>query len=372
MYKYPTPAFGAASFAAVEATPTIATVQDIDTQSKVTDTIRGFAFHEGFRMPVKELATKSASNLQTSSLQELGRLAASASPYNNVPERLKTQMMKDLATKSTSVFVLSPDGKYYQEPMAEPGWLSLDKLLLSEQEAQLSKEKYSAQVKALGIRSSDRLIKLLKTASDDCSKYAKIREIFGHGIGKYHPNQLVAKKYMPADGLCEKELLYKFALKISNLQELYRMKKLTMDPYDFYRWAICKNLKSDLLNALSNYRKLLKGIIRTMGDDGRQADQGFRTIVLYWASLTGNERKFGKNKACRVRKLGRPSNPKTGKLASYANHEKVDVKGRELAHEISTSKERARKRRQLADREANRPKIYGGVNAHRAERGISK
>ncbi|KAM3527275.1 hypothetical protein MY4038_006434 [Beauveria bassiana] len=363
MYKYPTPAFGAASFAAVEATPTIATVQDIDAQSKVTDTIRGFAFHEGFRMPVKELAMKSASNLQTSSLQELGRLAASASPYNNVPERLKTQMMKDLATKSTSVFVLSPDGKYYQEPMA---------LLLSEQEAQLSKEKYSAQVKALGIRSSDRLIKLLKTASDDCSKYAKIREIFGHGIGKYHPNQLVAKKYMPADGLCEKELLYKFALKISNLQELYRMKKLTMDPYDFYRWAICKNLKSDLHSALDNSRKMLKGIIRTMGDDGGQADQGFRTIVLYWASLTGNERKFGKNKACRVRKLGRPSNPKTGKLASYANHQKVDVKGRELAHEISHSKERARKRRQLADREANRPKIYGGVNAHRAERGISK
>ncbi|PMB64445.1 hypothetical protein BM221_009834 [Beauveria bassiana] len=145
-----------------------------------------------------------------------------------------------------------------------------------------------------------------------------------------------------------------------------------MDPYDFYRWAICKNLKSDLHSALDNSRKMLKGIIRTMGDDGGQADQGFRTIVLYWASLTGNERKFGKNKACRVRKPGRPSNPKTGKLASYANHQKVDVKGRELAHEISHSKERARKRRQLADREANRPKIYGGVNAHRAERGISK
>ncbi|KAF1733641.1 hypothetical protein CRV24_005168 [Beauveria bassiana] len=127
MYKYPAPAFGAASFAtaapaaAVEATPTTPTVQDLDAQSKVTNTIRGFAFHEGFRMPVKELAMKSASNLQTSSLQELGRLAASSSPYNNVPERLKTQMMKDLATKSTSVFVLSPDGKYYQEPMAVRG-----------------------------------------------------------------------------------------------------------------------------------------------------------------------------------------------------------------------------------------------------------
>lgn len=227
-------------------------------------------------------------------------------------------------------------------------------------------------MKALGIKSTDRLNKLLKTASDDCSKYAKIREIFGNSIGKYHPNQLVAKKHMPADGLCEKELLYKLALKISNLQELFQMKKLTMDPYDFYRWAICKNLNSDLLSVLYNSRKLLKGIIRTMGDDGGQADQGFRTIVLYWASLTGNERKFGKNKARRVRKLGKPSTPKTAKLASYAIHEKVDSKGRELAYGISHSKERDRKRRRLADREAGRPKIYGGVNAHRAERGISK
>ncbi|OAA35613.1 subunit IV of cytochrome c oxidase [Beauveria brongniartii RCEF 3172] len=128
MYKYPTPAFGAASFAAAATAATTAaavaaapTAQDHDAQSKATDTIRGFAFDEGFRVPVKELATKPASILQTSSLQELGRLAASASPYNNVPERLKTQMMKDLATKSTSVFVLSPDGKFYQEPVAVRG-----------------------------------------------------------------------------------------------------------------------------------------------------------------------------------------------------------------------------------------------------------
>ncbi|KAM3504315.1 hypothetical protein MY11210_008397 [Beauveria gryllotalpidicola] len=289
MYKYPTPAFGAASFAAaaaaVEAAPA---AQDHDAQSKPTDIIRGFAFQEGPRMPVKELTTKTASISQTSSLQELGRLAASASPYNNVSERLKTQIMKDLATKSTSVFVLSPDGKSYQEPVA-------------------------------------------------------------------------------------KELLYKFALKISNLQELYQKKKLTMDPYDFYRWAICKNLKSDLHSTLDNSRKRLKGIIRTMGDDGGQADQGFRAIVLYWASLTGNENKFGKNKVCRSRELRKPSTQKTAaKLASNFNYEKVDVRGRELAHAISHAKERDRKRRELADREANRPRIYGGVNAHRAERGISK
>ncbi|KAM3432415.1 hypothetical protein NHJ13734_006880 [Beauveria thailandica] len=168
------------------------------------------------------------------------------------------------------------------------------------------------------------------------------------------------------------ELLYKFALKISNLQKLYQMKKLTMDPYDFYRWAICKNLKTDLHSAVINSRKMLKGIIRTMGDDGGQADQRFRTIVLYWASLTGNEKKFGKNKPCRVRKLGKPSTSKTAKLASYVNREKADVRGRELAHGISHSKERDARRRRLDDREANRPKIYGGVNAHRAERGISK
>ncbi len=171
---------------------------------------------------------------------------------------------------------------------------------------------------------------------------------------------------MPAQGLCEKELLYKFALKISNLQELYLKKKLVMDPYEFYRWVICKSLRSDLHNALSNSRNSLSGIIRSMGDDSDQADPVFRTIVLYWASLTGNENKFGKHK-----KTGSRSQaiaPKLSAAPREGSHTSSRLGGRDLALRISRLEMRRRKRRD----QTSRPQVYAGVNAHRAENARAK
>lgn len=170
---------------------------------------------------------------------------------------------------------------------------------------------------------------------------------------------------MPAQGLCEKELLYKFALKISNLQELHLKKKLVMDPYEFYRWVICKTLRSDLHNALSNSRNSLLGVIRSMGDDSSQADPVFRTIVLYWASLTGKENKFGKHK-----KAGSRSKAITPKLSATpeASRSGAGLGGRDLALGISRLEMRRRKRRD----QANPPQVYAGVNAHRAEKATAK
>ncbi|KAJ3486422.1 hypothetical protein NLG97_g6619 [Lecanicillium saksenae] len=282
----------------------------------------------------------------------------SRSPIDDVPVSLKIQMRQQLGTDSEAVFVLSPDGKTYRDPLPLRG---------VPVEPQEKKQHFRSQAEALGIRKTDRKNKIRqaeKVASDDCSKYAKIREIFGDGNGKYHPNQLVAKKYMPPGGLCEKELLYKFALKISNLQDLYKKQKLTMDPYDFYRWAICKNLKSDLHNAVNHTRNGLTGVIRTLGDDGPHADRVFRTIVLYWASLTGNENKFGKQKGGqRARRLGNGSATPVRNLPQ----EKIGLGGRDLALRISRLEMRRRRRHAATVKTA----VYQGVNAHRAANGFA-
>ncbi|EGX93880.1 subunit IV of cytochrome c oxidase [Cordyceps militaris CM01] len=412
MYKYPPPRYQAASLAAEAPGASDALAIDPakgteDKERNGTDIIRGFIFEEP---PVKQSTLgellpgklKSTPRPPPSSLQELERLAASCSPYENVQACMKEQMIKALATRSDSIFVHSQDGKTYQEPFAvrgvpierieesspywQPSWSSLEELLLKEEVAQQKKAEYRAQAEALGVPKTDKKHKLRKeekTASDDCSKYAKIREIFGNGNGKYHPNQLVAKKYMPPKGLCEKELLYKLALKISNLQELFQKKKLSMDPYDFYRWTICKNLKTDLHNALNNSHNGLTGLIRTMGDDGKHADPVFRTIVLYWASLTGNENKFGKNKKASTPRARSETRTRLGPCSAREPRSKLYEKqhppsayrglgGRDLASLSSHNKMmQRRKRRNLAKEEAARPKVFEGVNAHRAEMGVA-
>ncbi|OAR00321.1 hypothetical protein LLEC1_01015 [Akanthomyces lecanii] len=383
MYVYPM----LRSRAAVAATQTTRTDEAttestretiVDKQSDISPSLRGFVF-EGIQAPVQKPARMPIAKpacmpiaKPTLPVQELERLAVSSSPFENISLRLKTDMFQQLATTSDSVFVLSADGKTYQEPIAvrgvpEKGWLSLDKLLLAEKVAQEKKHYYRAQAPAFGIPKTDRNHKFRrqeKVASDDCSKYAKIREIFGQGHGKYHPNQLVAKKYMPAQGLCEKELLYKFALKISNLQQLYQKKKLAMDPYDFYRWVICKKLKSDLQNALSNSRNSLSALIRSLGDDGGQSDPVFRAIVLYWASLTGKDNRFGGHK--------KPSRLRTqpSKLSMpdrETSHAEVSPGGRDLARRLSRLELRKKRRRKT-----NQPPVYSGVNAHRAEKVAAK
>ncbi|OAA53136.1 subunit IV of cytochrome c oxidase [Cordyceps fumosorosea ARSEF 2679] len=326
---------------------------DSNDLKSAAELLRGFVLEDGS----VEQRMVPGSNRPPTSLQQAAQLAASRSPYENVPEHWKAQMKWDLATTSDSIFVLSPDGKTYQEPLAVRGWLSLDKLLLAEQGAHQKKMKYRAQAEALKIPKTDRnnnIRRKEKVASDDCSKYGKIREIFGNGNGNYHPNQLVAKRYLPAQGLCEKELLYKLALKISNLQKLYQKKKLVMNPYDFYRWAICRNMKSDPHNALHNSRNSITGTIRTMGDDGAHADQVFRTIVLYWASITGNENKFGKSK--------NHSQQRRPRMMTESSRDSAGRGGRDVAYRISRLETKRTRRRDLSAR----PQLFGGVNAHRA------
>ena len=60
--------------------------------------------------------------------------------------------------------------------------------------------------------------------------------------GRYHPNQLVAKKYLPPEGLCTKNLMYKLACKISDLRYLAKCNRMAMDPFDLIRWRLVLQL----------------------------------------------------------------------------------------------------------------------------------
>ncbi|KAJ2978569.1 hypothetical protein NQ176_g3747 [Zarea fungicola] len=344
-----------------------------DKENNAISHIRGFAFERGDPMDVAKESTQP--------LQELGRVVASQSLYQATSAELKMQLMKDLARTSDSVFTLSSDGKTYLAPDALRGvpvkrineasgywqedWTSLKTLLAAQTEAHLKKLEYRQHADALGIRRTDRKNmwrQKEKVASDDCSKYAKIREVFGNGHGKYHPNQIVAKHYLPASGLCEKELLYKMALKISNLCDLHKMNKLAMDPYDFYRWAVCRNLDASLEYKLSSSKATLKSIIRSMGDESgtrRSTDEGFRTLVLYWASLTNNEKKFRKPGSKRVR--SRSSN--SGISTSLGGAKSAS---RQAAMEMKRRLELQPRQRKKQTAAAVQGVGYTGVNALRA------
>lgn len=170
---------------------------------------------------------------------------------------------------------------------------------------------------------------------------------------------------MPPQGVCEKELLYKFALKISNLQDLFQKQKLGMDPYDFYRWVVCKNLKSDLHNAMNHTRNGLTGVIRSLGDDSAQSDRVFRCIVLYWASLTGNENKFRKQK-----KGSQREEQTTRTRHEWSTTPEQDVSAQANSRDLARNLSRLEARRRRRHNRSVTP-IFGGVNAHRAARGLA-
>lgn len=313
--------------------------------------------------------------------QQLADFATAKSPYEAQPEDLKARMKKDFAVKHDQVFAISANGKLYEgpdpmrgvpvdriddnSPYCPPGWASLESILSAEEEAQEKKKYYRGQAEKLGVSRTDKKHPLRageKRASDDCSKYAKIRDIFGEGSGKYHPNQIVSKNLLPPEGLCEKELLYKMALSISKLRDLHMKNKLAMDPYEFFRWVVCRNLKSSLRQILGKNATSARAVISSMGNEGTRAhgDEVFRTTVLYWAQLTNNSNKFRANAA----KTSRPRRKLPD--AREGTHVSIAQSGRDLARRLSQLEMRRRRRHQKSRGAPPPPPVYSGVNAMRA------
>jgi hypothetical protein len=135
--------------------------------------------------------------------------------------------------RGTPVKRITESSSYWQ-----PDWLSLDKYLAAEANEIKLKEQTGRRVASQGITSkTDPLKREHKLHMDNCSKHIKIREIFGPDSA-YHPNQLVAKRHLPVAGLCEQEIMYKMACKVSDLQVLHKNGELAMDPFEFYRFQV--------------------------------------------------------------------------------------------------------------------------------------
>lgn len=318
----------------------------------------------------------------------LGDFQGNSGLYDDIPSHLKRQMFKDLKQKADDVYTINPDGKTYLAPHAlrgvpvaridesadyyESGWTSLEPFLELQAVAEKDKKQYREMAEALGIAkdaATHPLRKKEKDAVDNCSKYTKINEIFGKGGGKYHPNQLVAKAYLPPEGLCDKECLYKIARQISKLQGLKERGKLAMDPYDFYRWTLSKKVAHSLQQRVQGKSRSVRSIILGMGDEGRERegpDDNFRTVVIYWAYLFGKERSFGPKKA--TKPPSRLQVAKAAKRAATASVAKCHAAEQQAADRTIKEQRLAKRinsamRRQLAKSAA--PSVYCGVNALR-------
>jgi hypothetical protein len=193
---------------------------------------------------------------------------------------------------------ITEDSEYW-----ENSWKSLDAYIAGEAHQEQEKKRYHEKEKALkGTDSKEKVARIKEKAklhSDNVSKQRKIRVEFSQD---YHPNQVVSKEYLPAEGLCEQEIAYKLARKISDLRVLRNKGELAMDPFDFIRWRISKKiLEKDIWKRAATHNPI-RSIITKLGDDGpigsgkQYEDPLFRAAILRSAEHQGTVRKYGAKK----------------------------------------------------------------------------
>ncbi|KAF7552687.1 hypothetical protein G7046_g7337 [Stylonectria norvegica] len=269
-----------------------------------------------------------------------------------------------------SVFRVTHDGQFFLAPESVRGtpvhrvdassdynkhtWVTLESYLEREPLEELLKSNAHAELARDPNNAEKR--KTYKLHSDNVSKHRKIRDVFG-GQSTYHPNQFVAKRYLPSEGLCQQETMYLLACKISDMQQLHLLGELAMDPFDFLRWRCGRALEASIRENLDNIPSKIRSIIHNIfGADS--VDQLLRGAVLRSAFHQGTDKRFGTKKRTatetstadmksRVQK-SRPSAP---------NRRNTTVQAALVAN--AASRERPRR--------PARPSEYQGVNAFRAQ-----
>lgn len=217
-----------------------------------------------------------------------------------------------LAKKHEEVYEVNQDTKLYFRPQCLRGtstvrltesspdwdhkWASLDAYLANEgdEEQRKADAKHALDTHTIKDATRKRLKEEYKFHQDNCSKQIKIREIFGPD-SPYHPNQIVASQHLPLQGLCQQELLYKLACKISDMKDLQQLGFLAMDPYDFVRWRVNRTLAHQLPNIVAPGARFTAGIIRALGDPNVtktglrrvKVDAVFREAVILAAAHGG-------------------------------------------------------------------------------------
>ncbi|PKK48588.1 hypothetical protein CI102_4102 [Trichoderma harzianum] len=256
-----------------------------------------------------------------------------------------------LKTSYDSVYKLSPDGSIFLEPLILHGTPSLEAFLAKQEPEAVKKDEAHKRVQLNP--SNDALKHAHKHYADNSSKFKKIREIFGEG-SKYHPNQLVAKRFLPARGFCQKEPMYRLACKISDLQHLYNTGDLVMDPFDFIRWRIIKKVGSLLANPWDNPKSFIRTVVYKLADDSEHTGtKTYQDSVMRYAVL-----------------LSAAQRNHLGSYGHKSKNRKKTLKQKTLPYAVAAPRPRAsaavaqpvQKRARLAAG----PPIYAGVNAYRA------
>ncbi|KAK4076709.1 uncharacterized protein Triagg1_4312 [Trichoderma aggressivum f. europaeum] len=278
---------------------------------------------------------------------------------NSLLPRDEAALKAVLKTPYDSVYKLSPDGSTYVEPFLLNG----TPVRQQEPEAVMKEEAH----KRIQLNPSNDALKAHKHLSDNSSKFKKIREIFGEG-SKYHPNQLVAKRFLPPRGFCQKELMYRLVCKISDLQHLYNTGDLAMDPFDFIRWRIIKKVGSLLANPWDNPKSFIRTVVYKLADDSEQTgaktyqDSVVRYAVLLSAAKRNHLGNYGHKGKNRKKTLKQTTLP----YAAAAPRPRVKISRDDIVDSRPEAAPAVARPVQRRARLAAGPPIYAGVNAYRA------
>ncbi|KAM0430951.1 hypothetical protein ACHAPT_005585 [Fusarium lateritium] len=288
-----------------------------------------------------------------------------------------------LRTPWSDVYILSQDRTTYiaphclgdtpvaklteSSPYWKDTWDSLDAYMAKEEEEErLKKEtgqllKLDPSNKAVAARH--------KLHQDNVSKHRRIRDIFGPRT-TYHPNQLVSKHHLPSEGLCQKELMYRLACKISDLRVLHERHELAMDPWDFIRWRIAKKIGSFVNMPGHSVKDNLRTIIYKICEDGgsNPSTKQYEDVLLRVAILrsAGYQNRIGSFTA----KNGSKTRAKANGARSAQPRFRVASGHLPQSGSFFNTSSYTSSRVQPPARVEKRPQptTYQGVNAYRAQK----
>lgn len=318
-----------------------------------------------------------ASQQQPSSIQHI---TASGLPIY-LDQRLR-EIRPSLRTTYESVYQVSRDGTHESPatlrgvPVAkltedsaywDPSWSSLDAFLA--QESDEAKEKIRSRNELKLNPTDKRLEKESKDRTDNMSKHKKIREIFGHD-SPYHPNQLVRKRHMPREGLCQKEMMYRLACRVADFICLHKEGHLTMDPWDFFRWRFSIKLNERLQHPGDSAKEFLRTAVYRLCDQSQEGnrydDPIMRDAVLISACFQNRFGAFNKTKIFKlIANGGQPVNPGRGIGNPRAPRPATLLPPRHPRHPtaaaVAAAQQRHQERQERRARNANSP-LWQGVN----------
>lgn len=277
-----------------------------------------------------------------------------------------------LQTSPDEVFAFSSDGQTYTSPRCligtpvrkitesddywKPGWQTIESFFAQEENEK--KAKSEADERRLRNPLDKRAAKDFKIHSDNVYKHKKIREIFGPETS-YHPNQLVSKHHLPADGLCHMDIMYKLACKVSDLKYLQDRGELAMDPWDFIRWRVALKLQPKLLFAAQSGREYVRAITSQMFESPGTAssprpyqDPLLRAAIIRSAGYQG-----------RLNSYGKPSDKRKVVNNPSTNTSSIRARPQSTLTHRPANPSRVEKRQ----KGSSQPSVYRGVNAFRAQ-----